>query len=46
MSHFGEYQVAVEAAWAQAKAAHPEEIGGLLQYVQSRTGPRIYANCW
>jgi hypothetical protein len=31
-------------AWAMARAAHPDDEGALLQYVQPGTGPRIYAH--
>lgn len=34
----------MEEAWAQARAAHPEEEGALGQYVRPERGPRIYAN--
>lgn len=33
-----------EEAWAMAMAAHPEDDGGLLQYVRPEQGPRIYAD--
>ena len=31
-------------AWAQARAAHPEDDGAILQYVRDSQGPRIYAH--
>jgi len=31
-------------AWAMAKAAHPEDSGAYIQYLQEHTGPRIYAH--
>jgi hypothetical protein len=31
-------------AWAWAAQAHPEDDGALVQYVSSRSGPRIYAD--
>jgi hypothetical protein len=31
-------------AWRLAQAAHPEDQGGLLQFVRSGKGPRIYDN--
>jgi hypothetical protein len=34
----------VEAAWAWAKAHHPEDDGAIVQYVRPATGPRIYAS--
>ncbi len=34
----------VEGAWAQAKAAHPEDNGAFIQYLMPNTGPRIYAH--
>jgi hypothetical protein len=33
-----------EEAWRQAKAAHPEDNGAILQFVRKDTNPRIYAN--
>jgi len=33
-------------AWAMAKAAHPDDDGGLCQYVLPGRGPRIYAHRW
>jgi hypothetical protein len=33
-----------EEAWRQAKAAHPEDDGALLQFVRAGRGPRFYAN--
>ena len=31
-------------AWAMAEAAHPEDDGATVQYVQPEQGPRIYEN--
>jgi hypothetical protein len=31
-------------AWAQARAAHPQDDGAILQYVRCDQGPRIYAH--
>src|SRR4051812_4748715 len=31
-------------ALAQARAAHPDDTGSLIQYVRPLKGPRIYAN--
>lgn len=33
-----------EEAWALAKAAHPDDIGVIGQYVRRERGPRIYAD--
>lgn len=35
-----------QAAWAAAKAAHPDDDGAIMQYVRKHTHPRIYANQW
>ncbi len=35
-----------EEAWARARAAHPEDIGAISQYVRASRGPRIYAHRW
>jgi hypothetical protein len=32
-----------EAAWAWAKAGHPEDQGAFVQYVPREGGPRIYS---
>ena len=32
------------AAWAWARAVHPEDDGAIVQYVRQEQGPRIYAN--
>ncbi|MFL5340236.1 MAG: hypothetical protein ACJ8F7_08785 [Gemmataceae bacterium] len=32
-------------AWSQARAAHPDDDGAVMQYVRAEVGPRIYANC-
>jgi hypothetical protein len=31
----------LEEAWALARAAHPDDLGALLQYVPAAQGPRI-----
>ena len=33
-----------EAAWAWAKAVHPEDHGAFVQYVPKEGGPRIYGH--
>jgi hypothetical protein len=33
-----------EAAWAWAKAVHPDDHGALVQYVPKEGGPRIYGH--
>jgi hypothetical protein len=33
-----------EAAWSQARAAHPEDDGAFSQYVPEEGGPRIYGS--
>ena len=33
-----------EAAWAWARATHPEDDGAIVQYVRREQGPRIYAH--
>lgn len=35
-----------EEAEARAKAAHPEDVGILVQFVLPPGGPRIYGNRW
>jgi hypothetical protein len=33
-----------EAAWAWAKATHPEDDGAIVRYIRPEKGPRIYAD--
>jgi hypothetical protein len=32
-----------EEVWAQARGAHPDDRGTLVQYVRAERGPRLYA---